>query len=147
MDTEQEKARRRELYRIKYETNPVFRETKRERSRLYRLRYPDKHKSTILKTIYHITLSEYQSLLAEQGGCCAICGRHESEINSKRMLCVDHDHQTGQVRGIVCQICNMGLGAYENKKELFEAYLKRAEDRVKLELSREQMETSLVRGH
>ena len=54
---------------------------------------------------YGITVSELQALLA--GASCALC---DSEEN----LCVDHDHSTGKVRGVLCRNCNWGLGNFED---------------------------------
>jgi hypothetical protein len=51
-----------------------------------------------------LTLESYQSLHDGQGGACAICGaKHER-------LCIDHDHETGVVRGLLCQLCNRSIG-------------------------------------
>ena len=51
---------------------------------------------------------EYEWMLAEQGGVCAICG---SPPKSRR-LHVDHDHRTGAVRGLLCFRCNRALPSY-----------------------------------
>lgn len=51
----------------------------------------------------------YEQLLAEQGGGCGICGE-----KSEQRLSVDHDHATGQVRGLLCRGCNMGLGGFQD---------------------------------
>lgn len=56
---------------------------------------------------YGVTFARYRELLAEQGGGCAICGKPEA---ADRMLDVDHDHQTGKVRGLLCTSCNRVLG-------------------------------------
>jgi hypothetical protein len=48
----------------------------------------------------------YDSLLASQGGRCAICLREPSE---RRRLDIDHDHKTMRVRGLLCAICNQRL--------------------------------------
>jgi hypothetical protein len=52
---------------------------------------------------YGLTVEAYQLLLREQAGACAICGRTAN-------LTVDHDHRTGQVRGLLCDPCNRGVG-------------------------------------
>jgi hypothetical protein len=49
--------------------------------------------------------------LAAQGGGCAICGRPPTE---SRQLDIDHDHRTGEVRGLVCNPCNQGLGLFRD---------------------------------
>lgn len=50
-------------------------------------------------------------MLEEQGGLCAICG------NPLEVPCVDHDHETNQVRGLLCNPCNRGLGLFKDKPE------------------------------
>jgi hypothetical protein len=60
-----------------------------------------------LKRKYGMSLEEFDRILAEQGGACAICGQTSNET-----LCVDHCHQTGKVRGLLCRRCNGGLGCY-----------------------------------
>lgn len=53
---------------------------------------------------YGITLNQYQEKLESQEHNCALCGKHRSHF--KRNLAVDHNHKTGQVRGLVCFYCN-----------------------------------------
>ena len=50
---------------------------------------------------------QYESLLQKQGSCCAICRRSRSEFRSN--LAVDHDHTTGEIRGLLCIHCNHRL--------------------------------------
>lgn len=70
-----------------------------------------------LKRYYNMTLDYYEELLTEQGGC-AICGKLEGLNN----MPVDHDHQTMQVRGILCHWCNKGLGQFfDNPDTLLKA--------------------------
>src|SRR3990167_4177007 len=60
-----------------------------------------------LKRKYKISLEKYASMLAVQSGCCGICGvtLTTGKIGSRR-ACVDHDHETNVVRGILCGRCN-----------------------------------------
>lgn len=58
--------------------------------------------------MYGLTLDEYRSLLDAQGGACRICGRVPKPTG--KSLAVDHDHDTGQVRGLICVICNRAIG-------------------------------------
>lgn len=60
---------------------------------------------------YGITRNDYDEMLAAQGGGCAIC-------SSTHRLCVDHDHQTGAVRKILCDRCNLALGVVDDDHEL-----------------------------
>lgn len=57
---------------------------------------------------YGLTGEQYDSLAASQSGRCAICRRPATE----KRLSVDHDHDTGSVRGLLCHRCNMGLGYF-----------------------------------
>jgi hypothetical protein len=65
-------------------------------------------KNISLKSHYGITLEQYEGALAEQGGGCAICG--VTTNTNRRSLHVDHDHSSGQIRGILCHHCNLGIG-------------------------------------
>lgn len=60
-----------------------------------------------LKRKYDITLEQYDEMLAAQGGVCAICGCTPRDDIS---LHVDHDHTTGEIRGLTCFRCNNSLG-------------------------------------
>ena len=80
-------------------------------SRKHRLKY------------YGITIKDYNRMFMEQKGCCAICGKHQSE--QKNTLAVDHDHKTGEVRSLLCSRCNSQLGWYEKLKANIESYLEK----------------------
>ena len=54
-----------------------------------------------------MTQDDYERMLAAQGGCCAICGRRP---RAGKHLHVDHDHDTGRVRGLLCFSCNVAIG-------------------------------------
>lgn len=54
---------------------------------------------------YGLTLDEYEAMVEDQGGKCAICG-----VTPKTRLCVDHCHATGIVRGLLCRSCNTAIG-------------------------------------
>jgi Recombination endonuclease VII len=61
-----------------------------------------------LKT-YGITPEQYDALVAEQGDRCACCGG-KSPGGRRKYWCVDHDHETKRIRGLLCQPCNTGIG-------------------------------------
>jgi hypothetical protein len=67
---------------------------------------------------YGITLDDYQRMHARQQGECAICERHETSVGP---LVVDHDHDSGKVRGLLCHSCNRGLGQFKDDPELLRA--------------------------
>ena len=73
--------------------------------------YDDKHDG-ILRRNYGITLEDYNSMYAKQNGLCAICLKPD-EVEGRR-LAVDHDHETGQVRALLCGNCNRGLGNFKD---------------------------------
>lgn len=99
-----------------------YRENHREKARKSTIAWRDTdngRNKTLLRT-YGITLKQYDEMLAEQGGVCAICLQPETMIHNGKIkrLSVDHDHKTGKVRGILCQRCNTTLGRYEDNPEL-----------------------------
>ena len=59
-----------------------------------------------LKRTFGLSEVDYERILAQQGGGCAICGR----VPGSRHLHVDHDHDTGDVRGLLCFACNVAIG-------------------------------------
>ena len=65
-----------------------------------------------LKTQFGISLEDYKSMLDKQYGRCAICGLDIVPIGG--YLCVDHNHSTGKVRGLLCHSCNLGLGWFKD---------------------------------
>jgi hypothetical protein len=77
-----------------------------------------------VKRVYGLTPEEYNKLLETQNGVCAICGKEETYSNqwNKRRLAVDHCHETGIIRGLLCGRCNSGLGWFDDNLE----YLKKA---------------------
>jgi hypothetical protein len=86
---------------------------------------PDQRKERTLKSVYGITLSEWDAMLAAQGNQCAICGTKAGD--KREDWATDHCHCTGKVRSILCSPCNLMLGhARENPDTLSKAidYLK-----------------------
>jgi hypothetical protein len=74
-----------------------------------------------LKARFGMTLEDYEKLLREQGGKCAICEATENNTVGERKdwnFAVDHDHETGKVRGLLCNNCNRGLGLLRDSEEL-----------------------------
>ena len=63
-----------------------------------------------------MTLEEHQKLFEKQQGRCAICNKHQSELNKE--ISIDHSHKTGKVRGLLCNNCNSGIGYFNDNKEL-----------------------------
>jgi|WetSurMetagenome_2_1015567.scaffolds.fasta_scaffold06167_8 hypothetical protein len=95
------------------------------KARNWRYKNPDKLRAMELKRHYHITVIEYNNLLVKQGGKCAICGTIDP--SPKNYFCVDHNHITGVVRGLLCPRCNVAIGYFlDNYKNCQKAarYLK-----------------------
>lgn len=68
-----------------------------------------------LTSNYNITNDDYNKLLESQNGVCGICGKTESEVSKRNTyLCVDHDHDTNKVRGLLCSKCNRGIGLLQD---------------------------------
>lgn len=80
-----------------------------------------------LKKHYGITPEQYYEMFDKQKGLCACCGQSHEKF--KRRFHVDHDHQTGQVRGLLCTECNPGIGYFQEsipRLEMAIAYLKKS---------------------
>ncbi len=78
---------------------------------------------------YDLNPEDYDRMLAEQKGCCVVCGRHQSEL--KRNLAVHHDHRTKKVICLLCSKCNTGLGCFNHSSKLMEkavAFVRRYQD-------------------
>ena len=79
-----------------------------------------------LRDKFGITLLQYEILFAQQKGKCAICGADQKTL--KRRLAVDHSHDTGKIRGLLCSRCNLGIGFFKDSIELLKKsirYLKK----------------------
>lgn len=60
-----------------------------------------------------LTETDYQDMLASQGGGCAICGSYDPG-NGRANFCIDHCHTTNIIRGLLCDSCNKGLGCLKD---------------------------------
>lgn len=72
-----------------------------------RARMRERQADRSLERLYGITREKYNELLAAQKHSCAICERHESEFKTR--LAVDHNHISGEIRGLLCNFCNRRL--------------------------------------
>lgn len=82
--------------------------------------------NTMLKREYGITLATYEQMALEQGGVCKICRKEETEVSTvgqtkPNRLSVDHDHETGKVRGLLCYKCNQAIGCLRHSIPLLNA--------------------------
>jgi hypothetical protein len=88
-------------------------------------------KKARLLRMYGVSPSEFSAMLKKQNGVCAICKNPELVKQSGGDLSVDHCHETGKVRGLLCRRCNTGLGMFgDHEINLLEAanYVRRAND-------------------
>ena len=83
-------------------------EKRRKRNKAWRDKNPDKMKFYRIKTKYGIGVDEYRKLLSEQDNCCCICG---VDFSAAKPV-VDHCHESGSIRGILCARCNVGIGMF-----------------------------------
>lgn len=133
-----------EAARIKayYDANPEYREQMKARSLAWAKANVDKNRVHrrvgVLRRTYGLTKEQFADLLAAQAGRCALCKREEhgrSTVAAGHWM-VDHNHETGEVRGLLCNSCNIAVGHYEKlMREAGEAvlldYLTRASPIVK----------------
>ena len=90
------------------------RERYNQRQREYKRARPELERAGHLLRKFGLITAEFEQLNAAQGGCCAICGRAPK---AGKHLHVDHDHDTGEVRGLLCFSCNVGVGNFANDVE------------------------------
>jgi Recombination endonuclease VII len=90
----------------------AFKERQKIATRKYRAKNPDKISEGRIKLRYGISISEYQDLYNKQEGQCAICKTHLNlDVTDKKTKAhIDHNHTTGEVRGLLCNNCNAGIG-------------------------------------
>lgn len=103
---------RRRLAQIAFrEKNPTYyRDKMRAKKAQDPVGYAEQVRRTALRWSYGITPEDYDQMLKKQRGKCAICGLPDPGQKGKKFLCIDHDHKTGKVRGLLCHRCNRGLG-------------------------------------
>ena len=121
------RKRAREVY---YQNHDDNKRSARKRMRQARISNPESFKKLKLRSTYGISMEEFTTLLDSQEHKCAICVRELSgKVNSRDLKAyVDHNHETGTVRGILCLHCNSLIGyCREDKGVLLSAidYLKK----------------------
>jgi hypothetical protein len=108
-----------------------YREKNKERTSSYKKEYNEANRDYIryrnLGKKYGVTEDWYRETLKDQQFACAICGADEPKGNGNLHFHVDHDHETGQVRGLLCSPCNVGLGKFKDSPSVLQSainYLK-----------------------
>ncbi len=93
----------------------------RVRSRDYRKSNPVEcaasARNSMLKREYGLDSTQYETMLEQQQGGCRVCG----QVDHDRRLAVDHDHRTGEIRGLLCKRCNLVLGKVDDDLTLLKA--------------------------
>jgi len=104
----------REYARKKRAANP---DKHKEYTRKSREKYPDAERERHLKRSFNITAADYDRMHEEQNGLCAICFQPETKMSKGILyrLAVDHDHNTGKIRGLLCFKCNSAMGSFEKR--------------------------------
>lgn len=94
-----------------------YHDLEHEKSRGYVQKWRDNNKEkareqvrkSTIKTLYGISLVKYIRIFNKQNGCCKICGTHQDKLS--KLLAVDHNHETGEIRSLLCNACNIVLGS------------------------------------
>lgn len=121
--------------RSKHLENPDKRQVHRDGNKNWIRNNPDQVKNQRLRR-YGITLEQYNILREQQEFCCAICERHEDKVEQGRAsktsyaLQVDHCHDTGKVRGLLCTNCNTMLGKTKDNVEVLIAAIKYLKEKL-----------------
>lgn len=110
----------------KNKATQVWRETNRDKYNKASREYKKENALQMRLYRYRMNVEQYNKMLAEQKGCCAICEKPQKGI---RPLAVDHNHKTGKVRALLCYGCNRALHVLESVDLLARAmaYLKKHE--------------------
>lgn len=106
----------------KYDFEKRYKATKARREKKI-IADPNYIRKMHLKRKYNLTQEEYTILSKKQGDVCGICKSSETGYQTKYMY-VDHNHETGKVRGLLCNKCNFGLGNFKDQIELLKNAIK-----------------------
>lgn len=120
--TESQKKYRREYMRIWREKNrDKHNETARKSHEKNKYKHIGKSRIYWLMSRYNMTENDYKKMLLSQKNKCLICGKNHDDTT--KGLNIDHNHNTGKIRGLLCSKCNGSLGWYEKHKSEIEIYL------------------------
>lgn len=68
-----------------------------------------------VKRLYRVPVEQYDEMLAQQNGVCWVC---LEPPDASQRLHLDHDHVTGHIRGLLCRMCNVGIGYFRDRPDL-----------------------------
>lgn len=98
-----------------------------ERYKIYAKRYlekyPGKKNAQQIARKRGITVAQYQQMFIDQDNKCAICGKEETKMMKDKIvkLMLDHDHKTGKNRELLCHLCNVAIGGFNDNIDLMES--------------------------
>lgn len=84
-----------------------------------RRRTPERSRASQLKFRYGLSVEDYTALLESQNSCCAVCSTPQP--GGMGSWHVDHCHDTGRIRGLLCSTCNVGIGMFKDSPDLLAA--------------------------
>ncbi len=97
-----------------------------EKCREWNRKNKEKKHFQSIKRQYGVSMGRYKKIFNAQKGKCALCGK--SQVACTRRLHIDHNHKTGEIRGLLCHGCNTGLGSFNDDISLLKkaiSYLQR----------------------
>lgn len=97
-----------------------------------RIERPNQTRENNLKNRFNMSIEEYNVIFLKQRGRCAICSKPESNSDSKgnvKWLSVDHNHNTGDIRGLLCSSCNTGIGLLGDSVDTMKKAIKYLKER------------------
>lgn len=86
-------------------------------------KYGSYYRKSFLKKKYGVTPEWYETTMISQNEKCAICGNDKPDKRSNKLF-IDHNHVTGKVRGLLCSLCNTGLGNFKDNQLLLKNAIK-----------------------
>jgi hypothetical protein len=105
-----------------YEGHERWRQANLEKAARDQKRWRDENPEHVadhhLTKLYGIPAGTYQKMLAAQNGCCAICQKEPPKNGRTKRLHVDHCHDTGEIRGLLCHGCNVSIGHLNHDPKL-----------------------------
>lgn len=113
------------MQRERYSSDPSQKEKRKQRELRRKNLKPLAKKDAELKRLYGIGIEDYLRMLERQSNVCKICNK---KCKTKSRLSVDHNHETGAVRGLLCNRCNRALGMFEDNVETLRSAIRYLED-------------------
>lgn len=79
---------------------------------------PPKRNSWLMRK-YGLSNEDYEKMLYLHASSCGICGSKDPK-GKRKYFCIDHNHETGKIRGLLCQHCNTALGCFQDKQDVLQ---------------------------